>query len=154
MTCDTWHVTRDMQHVTRDKWHVTCDMLLGGNIISKFQLPSSSINYKGVCRTAPATPGLLTRVVVGWQMTCDKCNMTHDTYHLKKRSNLLPAHIERYSGLRYSEFSPLLAELELNQELSPVPKVWKIIMYTRQDVRCLGIIVYWYKSQSLQGYFV
>ena len=87
-TCDTWHVTCDMWHVmTCDTWHVTHDMWLvvWGNILSKFQLPSSyglwfmiswrlggkgwlthsltqSINDEGVCRTAPATPGLLIRI--------------------------------------------------------------------------------------------
>ena len=70
-----WHVTRDMRRVT-------CDMLLGVNILSKFQLPSSSgwwfmifwrlggkgwltdwlselMNDEADCRTAPASPGLL-----------------------------------------------------------------------------------------------
>ena len=48
ITCDTWHVTRDMQYVTCnmqlvtcDLWYVTRDMLWGVNILSKFQLPSS-----------------------------------------------------------------------------------------------------------------
>ena len=83
VTHDMWHVTHDMWHVTCDTWPVTCDMLWGVNILSKFQLPSSYglwfmilwifgekaewltdwmnewINYEGVCRTAPATPGLL-----------------------------------------------------------------------------------------------
>ena len=79
-----WHVTRDMWHVTRDMWrdtwHMTCDMFGGVNILSKFQLSSSyglwfmilwisggkgsvteSVKYEAVYRTAPATPGLLTR---------------------------------------------------------------------------------------------
>ena len=34
VTRDKWHVTCDKWHVTRDKWHV--------NILSKFQVPSSS----------------------------------------------------------------------------------------------------------------
>ena len=34
---DMWHVRRDMWHVRRDTWHV----LGRGNILSKFQLPSS-----------------------------------------------------------------------------------------------------------------
>ena len=79
MTCDTWHVTRDIWHMTCDTWHVTFDMLWGVNILSKFQLPSSYrlwfmilwrfggkvplmsnlMSNRGVCRTAPATPGLL-----------------------------------------------------------------------------------------------
>ena len=77
-----------MWQVTRDTWHVTCDMFGEVNILSKFQLPSSyrlwlmilwrsggkgwlaewmnesmneSMNYEAVYRTAPATPGLLTR---------------------------------------------------------------------------------------------
>ena len=36
-----WNMTWDSWHVLRDMWHVTCDMLLGVNIVSKFQLPSS-----------------------------------------------------------------------------------------------------------------
>ena len=64
-------------------WHITCDMLWGVNILSKFQLPSfyclwfmifedleekahglnELINYEGVCRTAPANPGLLNMTV-------------------------------------------------------------------------------------------
>ena len=74
-----WHITCETWHITCDTWHVTCDMLWGVNILSKCQLPSSYslggkviwqsegkyqlfnelINYEAVCRTAPATPGLL-----------------------------------------------------------------------------------------------
>ena len=39
---------------------------------------------------------------------------------------LLSAHIERYSGLRYSEFTPCLAEPELNPELSLFIKFGKL----------------------------
>ena len=42
LTCDKWHVTHDTWHMTRDMRHGTCEMLWGVNIISKFQLPSSS----------------------------------------------------------------------------------------------------------------
>ena len=82
VTCDTWQVTGDRWQVTRDTWHVTCDMFGEVNILSKFQLPSSYrlwfmilwrsggkgsptelinqlMSNKAVCRTAPATPGLL-----------------------------------------------------------------------------------------------
>ena len=71
VTCDTWHMTHDMWHVTRDTQGVV-------NIVWKFQVPCYSVlwvmmfwrfggkgwqsylsNYKGFCRTAPATPGLL-----------------------------------------------------------------------------------------------
>ena len=70
MTRDTWHLTPETLHVTPDLWH-----LVGVNILSKFQLPSSfgscvmifwMFDEKGWltdwisdCRTAPATPGLL-----------------------------------------------------------------------------------------------
>ena len=37
---DMWHVTCDMWHMTCDTWHMT--RLGGVNILSKFQLPSSS----------------------------------------------------------------------------------------------------------------
>ena len=81
------NVTYDMWHVTHDPWHVTCDMwhVVGVNILSKLQLPSSSglwfmifwrlgrkgslsdslnesINHKADCRTALATQGLLKRL--------------------------------------------------------------------------------------------
>ena len=42
VTCDIWHVTCDTWHMTRDMRHVTCDMLWAVNLLSKFQLPSSS----------------------------------------------------------------------------------------------------------------
>ena len=83
VTCDRWHVTHDMWHVTRDTWHVTHDTWCGVNILSKFQLSSSnglgfmmlwisggkgsvtrSVNDEAVCRTAPATPGLLNTMTV------------------------------------------------------------------------------------------
>ena len=66
MTCDMWHVTCDMTH---HMWH-----FVGDEHSLKFQVPSfygswfriswrlgltESIIDKGVCRTAPATPGLL-----------------------------------------------------------------------------------------------
>ena len=69
-------MSRDMWRMIPDMWHV-----VGVNILSRFQLTSSyglwyfedleekadwltewinqSIIYEGVCRTAPATPGLL-----------------------------------------------------------------------------------------------
>ena len=84
MICDMWHVNFDMWHVTRytwhmtsDMWHMTCDTCWGVNILSKFQLSSSNglgvmllwiyfnkpsltlMNHEAVCRTAPATLGLL-----------------------------------------------------------------------------------------------
>ena len=77
-TCDMRQVIHDMLHVTCDTWNMTCDMLWGVNILSKFHLPSSYflwftilwtsrgkgsltdwMNDEAVCRTAPATPGLL-----------------------------------------------------------------------------------------------
>ena len=83
-----WHMTHDMWHATCDTWHVTCDtwnMTGGGRwtFSQNFSFPfltvwewryfedfeekgdspnqsvSESMNDKGVCRTAPATPGLL-----------------------------------------------------------------------------------------------
>ena len=70
-----------MWHVTCDTLHVTCDIWWGVNILSKCKLPNSYvffylwylkiwrkrladtmtewINKEGVCKTAPATPGLL-----------------------------------------------------------------------------------------------
>ena len=78
VTLDMWHMTCDTRHMASDMLHVTCDMLWGVYILLIFQLPRSYglwfmifwrfggngsptewINYKGVCRIAPATPGLL-----------------------------------------------------------------------------------------------
>ena len=42
VTRDMWHVTRDMWLITRDMWHMTHDKYGRINILSKFQLPSSS----------------------------------------------------------------------------------------------------------------
>ena len=81
MTPDTWHVTHDTDtwHVTRYMWHVTHG---GGWTFSQnFSSPAltvwdrqcledselkddslnESVNYEGVYRTAPASPGLLIR---------------------------------------------------------------------------------------------
>ena len=84
VTHDSWHVTCDMWHVTRATWHITHDMwhlthrgwwALSQNFRSlalmvwdlwwfedreeKHQSVSDLINDGGVCRTAPAIPGLL-----------------------------------------------------------------------------------------------
>ena len=75
-----WHMTSDMGHGTHDMWHMTCETHGVLNIVSKCHVFSSNglgvmmfwrlggkgwlsqwINYKVVCRTAKATPGLLTR---------------------------------------------------------------------------------------------
>ena len=81
-----WHVACEMWHVTCDTWHVTCYIWCVVNFLSKFQLFSfyglgfkmfwrfwrkgwltqwtnELMNDEAVCRTAPATPGLLKRVV-------------------------------------------------------------------------------------------
>ena len=88
VTRDIWHVAYDIWQC--DMRHMTCDMLWGVNILSKFLLPSFSglwfmifwrfggkgwrsdwrfggkgsrsdwMSNKADCRTAPATPGLLT----------------------------------------------------------------------------------------------
>ena len=80
MTPDTWQVSREKWHVTFDRWHVTdggrwtlsqnCmslvlpvwewryfEHILGKGWLS-YLINQSMIN-KGVCRAAPATPGLL-----------------------------------------------------------------------------------------------
>ena len=78
VTYDTWHVTPDTWNATRDTLHVSRDTQGVVSIVSKFQVPSYDgfgviifwrlggkgsvtewINDKCVCRTAPATPGLL-----------------------------------------------------------------------------------------------
>ena len=76
MTPDTWHLTCDIYI-----GHVSCDRQRVVNTVSKLRVPSSYgfrvkvfwrylnkmisnlmnewTNYKGVCRTAPATPSVL-----------------------------------------------------------------------------------------------
>ena len=77
LTPDIWYVTCDIRHVSRDTQGVM-------TIVSKFQVPSSYglgvlkimnkritnfnelMNAKGVCRTAPATLGLV-MIVWNWK---------------------------------------------------------------------------------------
>ena len=84
LTCDKWHVTRDTWHMTHDMWQVTHDMWQGTHMVwwtvyknvrslaltawklwrfedweEKDDLINYLLNDKGVCRTAPATPGLI-----------------------------------------------------------------------------------------------
>ena len=83
VTCDMWHVTCDMWHVTHDMWHLTHDIWQVGegdfflllffsslaltvwewrcseDISTNHDLINQSVGDGGVCRTAPATPGLL-----------------------------------------------------------------------------------------------
>ena len=78
VACDTWHVTCDMWYVTRDMWHVTGEgrwtfsqsfsslalTTLEWRFVEYLEekadsLPFKSVSDKGVCRTAPATQGLL-----------------------------------------------------------------------------------------------
>ena len=88
-------MTRDMWHMTHDIWHLTHDR--GGgevNLLSKYQLPSSYglggkvfwifggkdwhtqlINDVGVCRTAPATLGLLKKDTI-WRLSSLKKGRT------------------------------------------------------------------------------
>ena len=88
VTCDMWHVTRDMWLMTWDTRQVTCDTWREVNFLSKFQVPTSYglemkvcwrfegkgwfnelIYHGGVCRTAPATPGLLINFI-SWMTLC------------------------------------------------------------------------------------
>ena len=77
MSRDTWHVTLDTWHLTPDKWHVThgvgwtlCSIFSSLALMvlvlwcledweEKDQSVSLLMSNKAVCRTAPATPGLL-----------------------------------------------------------------------------------------------
>ena len=55
-----WHVTCDTWHVTHDTWHMTFDMLWGEHSLKiSADWLTDLINHESVCRTAPATPGLL-----------------------------------------------------------------------------------------------
>ena len=76
-----WQVTGDMWQVTCDRWHVTCNRLREVNIFLNFSSLALTawewriveyleekahsltelMNDEAVYRTAPATPGLLTR---------------------------------------------------------------------------------------------
>ena len=74
VTCDTWHLISDTWHVTFDTWHMTCvKRHTGGDenfrslaltvwlwrCLEDSELKDDWINYKAVCKTALATPGLL-----------------------------------------------------------------------------------------------
>ena len=71
-----WHMTYDILHVTRDMWHMErseYSLKISGPLLIRFgiegvlkiwrkrlsQLMSHLISDKGVCRTTPATQGLL-----------------------------------------------------------------------------------------------
>ena len=77
-----WHVTCVTWHVTRDTWNVTwcggrtfsqnvsslaltvCDLWYLKDLEEIADSLTESINYKGVCGTAPATPGLLKKDII------------------------------------------------------------------------------------------
>ena len=92
ITYDTLHVTNDIWRMTPYMWHVTRDMqhMTGGgrwifsqNVSSltqtvwewrcfedffwKAHLINQSVSDKGVCRTVPATPGLLNIYLGFWR---------------------------------------------------------------------------------------
>ena len=80
MTWYMWHVTSDTSHLTCDNWKRTCwgrwtlsqnvrslaltiwKWWFVENIFTKDVGLNQLMNHKGVCRTAPATPGLLKRL--------------------------------------------------------------------------------------------
>ena len=83
VTCDPWHLTPDTWHVTQEIWRVShrgwgtsCQSLrsLAQTVWKSFKkkkdwekkdlLLTQLLNYKGVCRTAPATPGLLFIIIL------------------------------------------------------------------------------------------
>ena len=65
MTNDTWHMTYDTWHMTHDMWHMTGGGEFGSEGVLKM-FPQMITDWltqmrdEGVCRTAPAKPGLLT----------------------------------------------------------------------------------------------
>ena len=70
LTCEIWHVTNDMCHVTHRGWWTLCKnsrspslMVWVWRCLEDSELKDDRLNQwmnnKGVCRTAPATPGLL-----------------------------------------------------------------------------------------------
>ena len=87
-------------------WHLTCDTWWGVNILSKLQLLTyysleltvcwkfwtkgwlnQLINNLGVCRTAPATLGLVTGLVAGIYFKKGFWNVVKDRKHLVSRHN-------------------------------------------------------------------
>ena len=63
LTLYMWHVTCDTWHVTHDTWHVSPLYLLWFGCIYVLKVWSKRVtqlmNCNGICRTAPATPGLV-----------------------------------------------------------------------------------------------
>ena len=95
MTCDIWHMTCDTWHVTCGRgWHFLKKNLAPWaekgfeDLKEKDQLLNQLINkWKndvGVCRTASATPGLLSleMVLVGRQVTGDSSSASRQDYKL------------------------------------------------------------------------
>ena len=75
MTHDRWQVTLETWHMTRDWWWTLCknvmslalmfwDLWWFEDLEEKDRWLSRSISDGGVCRTAPATPGLL--IIFRW----------------------------------------------------------------------------------------
>ena len=123
-SCFKWHLTPDW-------WLVTCDTWWGVNILSKFLLPSSYclwfmilwrsggkgwrnhlISDEAVCRTAPATPGLL---IIIHGFTISYCFDTREElYHCTliqqtKKNYILGLPVENFSS-----FCIIMAQLLRN----------------------------------------
>ena len=55
-----WHLTPDMWHMTHDTWQMTLDTWCTGSGEHYHKISDNELTGdKGVCRTAPVTPGLL-----------------------------------------------------------------------------------------------
>ena len=108
VTDDTWQVTRDRWHVTLSVgWTFSqnfssqaltvCDLWNYEDLEEKAHWVTELINDGGVCRTAPATPGLLNtvnpkpeelggwnfeRMIIPHHVSCVMYNMSHVTCHM------------------------------------------------------------------------
>ena len=120
LTCDTWHVTHDMWHLTMAcvTWHTGggehcvnisgpssyCFDVKGFWIYLNKRITHSWINYKGVCRTDPDTPGLLTRQgLLGHFWTMSKRIWDDISQIVNERLHCLPPGVDRKGRLDWAE---------------------------------------------------
>ena len=143
---DIWHAPLDMWHVTHDTWYVTRHRWGEVNLLSKLKLSSSYglgmkvfwrfgekgwfiqfINYqlirdKRVCKTAPATPGLLT---IAWNVPVA---LTHSS-----SSRTKPLYLSWFPCAIQIEYLTNLANTFQGQSLTCFCSLCKVVEAQRSE---------------------